>query len=68
MLEQGKPENIIDKIVAGKIDKYYSEICLLEQKYVKDPDLTVEDYLKSVIGKLGENMMVKRFVRFEIGS
>ncbi len=68
MLEEGKPENIIDKIVQGKIDKFYSEVCLLEQKYVKDPDLTVEDYLKSLIGKLGENMMVKRFVRFEIGS
>jgi elongation factor Ts len=68
MQEQGKPENIIDKIVAGKIDKYYSEICLLEQKYVKDPDVTIEDYLKSVIGKLGENMMIKRFARFEIGN
>ena len=68
MLEQGKPENIIDKIVDGKIDKYYGEVCLLEQKYVKDADMTVEDYIKSVIGKLGENMQVKRFVRFEIGN
>ena len=68
MKEQGKPENIIDKIVEGKLDKYYSEICLLEQKYVKDSDLTVEDYLKSVIGKLGENMLIRRFVRYEIGS
>ena len=67
MMEQGKPDNIIDKIVEGKVDKYYSEIALLEQKYVKDPDLTVEDYLKSVIGKLGENMQIKRFARFEIG-
>ena len=67
MREQGKPENIIDKIVEGKIDKYYSEVCLLEQKYVKDPDMTVEDYLKSVIGKLGENMVIKRFARYEIG-
>jgi elongation factor Ts len=68
MKDQGKPENIIDKIVTGKIDKYYAEICLLEQKFVKDPDLTVEDYIKSVIGKLGENMMVRRFERYEIGS
>ncbi|MFH1841822.1 MAG: translation elongation factor Ts [bacterium] len=68
MREQGKPENIIDKIVDGKIDKYYSEVCLLEQAYVKDPDLTIEDYLKSVIGKLGENMIIKRFVRYEIGQ
>ncbi|MCP4574286.1 MAG: translation elongation factor Ts [bacterium] len=68
MKEQGKPDNIIDKIVEGKVDKYYSEIVLLEQKYVKDPDMTVEDYLKSIIGSLGENMQIKRFARFQIGS
>ena len=68
MREEGKPEQMIEKIVEGKIGKFYSEVVLLEQKYVKDPDMTVEDYLKSVIGKLGENMMVKRFVRFELGS
>ena len=67
MREQGKPDNIIDKIVEGKVDKYYSDVVLLEQKYVKDPDMTVEDYLKSVIGKLGENMQIKRFARFQIG-
>jgi elongation factor Ts len=68
MREQGKPDEIIDKIVSGKIDKYLSEIVLLEQKYVKDPDMTVEDYVKSVIGKLGENMQIRRFARFEIGA
>ena len=68
MKEQGKPDNIIDKIVEGKVDKYYSEIVLLEQKYVKDPDMTVEDYLKSIIGKLGENMQIKRFTRYQIGA
>ena len=68
MQEQGKPDNIIDKIVEGKVDKYYSDIVLLEQKYVKDPDLTVEDYLKSIIGELGENMAIKRFARFQIGN
>jgi elongation factor Ts len=68
MREQGKPDNIIDKIVAGKIDKYFSEIVLLEQKYVKDPDVTIEDYVKSVIGKLGENIQIKRFARFEVGA
>ncbi len=68
MKEQGKPDNIIDKIVEGKVDKYYSEIVLLEQKYVKDPDMTVEDYLKSIIGSLGENMQIKRFARFQIGA
>jgi elongation factor Ts len=68
MQEQGKPADIIDKIVEGKVDKYYSEIVLLEQKYVKDPDMTVQDYLKSIIGSLGENMQIKRFVRYQIGG
>ena len=68
MREQGKPEAMIDKIVVGKVDKYYSDVVLLEQKYVKDPDMTVEDYLKSVIGALGENMQIRRFARFEIGG
>jgi elongation factor Ts len=68
MQEQNKPADIIDKIVEGKVDKYYSEIVLLEQKYVKDPDMTVEDYLKSIIGGLGENMAIKRFTRYQIGG
>lgn len=68
MREQGKPDNIIDKIVEGKVDKYYSDVVLLEQKYVKDPDMTVEEYVKSVIGKLGENMQIKRFARYQIGA
>lgn len=68
MREQGKPEAMIEKIVGGKVDKFYSEIVLTEQKYVKDPDMTVEDYIKSVIGKLGENMQVKRFTRYSIGE
>ncbi len=68
MEEQGKPAEIIEKIVGGKVDKYYSEIVLMEQKYVKDPDITIEDYLKSIIGELGENMQIKRFTRFQIGG
>jgi len=68
MREQGKPDNIVDKIVEGKVDKYYSDVVLLEQKYVKDPDMTVEEYLKSVIGKLGENMQIRRFARYQIGA
>jgi elongation factor Ts len=68
MREQGKPEAMIAKIVEGKVVKFYSDVCLLEQKYVKDPDMTVEDYVKSVIGKLGENMQVRRFSRFAIGE
>ncbi len=68
MKEQNKPADIIDKIVDGKVDKYYSEIVLLEQKYVKDPDMTIADYVNSVIGALGENMAVKRFSRYQIGG
>lgn len=68
MQEQGKPADMIERIVEGKVDKYYSEIVLMEQKYVKDPDQTVEDYLKSIIGKLGENMQIKRFTRYQIGN
>jgi len=68
MKEQNKPAAIIDKIVEGKVDKYYSEVVLLEQKYVKDPDITVADYLKSIIGSLGENMQIKQFARFQIGG
>ncbi len=64
--EQGKPENIIDKIVTGKLDKFYGEVALLEQKYVRDPDMTITDYLKSVIGKLGENIVIRRFARYQI--
>ena len=68
MKEEGKPDNIIDKIVQGKIDKFYAEVCLLEQKFVKDPDMTVLDLVKSKIGSLGENMEIKRFVRYQIGG
>ncbi|HPF34165.1 MAG TPA: translation elongation factor Ts [Candidatus Krumholzibacteria bacterium] len=68
MKEEGKPDNIIDKIVAGKVDKFYSEVCLLEQSYVKDPDMTIQEFLQSKIGSLGENMAIKRFVRFQIGG
>jgi elongation factor Ts len=68
MKEEGKPDNIIDNIVKGKIDKFYSEVCLLEQKYVKDPDVTIKELLQSKIGSLGENMGIKRFSRFQIGG
>ena len=68
MQEQGKPDDIIERIVEGKVDKYYSDIVLLEQKYVKDPDTTIGDYLKSIIGELGENMQIKQFSRFQIGG
>lgn len=68
MVEEGKPENIIDKIVDGKVEKYYKEVCLLSQQYIKDPQKTVEDVLKETIGKVGENIQIKRFSRFQIGE
>ncbi len=66
-LESGKPENIVEKIVSGKVEKYLAEICLLEQKYVKNPDLSIQDLLTDCIGKMGENISIKRFARFQIG-
>ncbi len=66
--ESGKPENIIEKIVTGKIEKYISEICLMEQKFVKNPDLTIQDLLNELISKMGENISIKRFARFQIGA
>jgi elongation factor Ts len=67
-LESGKPESIVDKIVSGKINKFMAEICLMEQKFVKNPDLTVQDLLNELIAKMGENISIKRFARFQIGA
>ncbi len=66
--EQGKPEAIQEKIALGKLDKFYSEICLLEQPYVKDPDKTIQALLTETIAKLGENITINRFSRFKIGE
>ena len=66
-LESGKPENIVEKIVSGKVEKYLAAICLLEQKYVKNPDLSIQDLLTDCIGKMGENISIRRFARFQIG-
>ena len=66
--ESGKPDNIVEKIVSGRIDKYYGEVCLLEQAYVKDPGMTVKDLLDSTISSLGENMIIRRFARFQLGE
>ncbi len=66
--DEGKPDNIIEKIVTGKVEKFLSEICLLEQKFIKNPDLTVQDLLNELIGKMGENISVKRFARYQIGA
>ena len=67
-LETGKPENILDKIAEGKLLKYFKENCLLQQPYVRDPDMTVEDLLNENIGKIGENITIRRFCRFQIGE
>jgi len=66
--ESGKPEKIIDKIVSGKMEKFYEENCLLDQSFVKDQDSTVQDVIKQKIAKLGENIIVGDFTRFEIGG
>jgi elongation factor Ts len=66
--QSGKPENILAKIVDGKIDKYYEEITLLEQPYIKDPDRKVKELVDQAIAKLGENIVVRRFTKFRIGE
>ena len=64
----GKPDNIRDKILKGKMEKRFEEVCLLHQKFIKDDDKTVRDLLTELIAKVGEQIVVKRFRRFEIGS
>lgn len=66
--EEGKPENIIEKIVEGGIKKFYKEICLLEQPYIRDDKLTIRDLLNDVIATLGENVTIGRFVRMQLGA
>ena len=66
--ESGKPDNIIEKMVSGKVDKYLSDICLMEQKFVKNPDLSIQDLLNELVAKMGENISIKRFSRFQVGT
>lgn len=63
-----KPENVIEKIVNGKLEKYFSEVCLLEQPFIKDDKKTIDSLIKEKIAKLGENIVVRRFVRFVVGE
>lgn len=63
-----KPEKIMDKIVDGKLEKFYGEACLLEQPFVKDPDITIQDLLNGFIGKVGEKVEIRRFTRFQVGE
>lgn len=67
-LNEGKSEKVVDKIVEGRLSKYYQEVVLLEQPFVKNPDISVRDLLNSAVGKLGENIVVKRFVRYRMGE
>jgi elongation factor Ts len=67
-LEMGKPENMIDKIAEGKLNKFIKESCLLNQAYVRDPKITIADLLNELIAKIGENITIKRFARFQIGE
>ncbi len=66
-IDAGKPQNIAEKMVEGKINKFYAEICLMEQKFVKNPDTTIQDLLNELIASLGENISIKRFTRFQVG-
>ncbi len=67
-LEMGKPEKIVDKIAEGKLNKFFKDNCLMQQPFVKDPEKTVADLLNELIAKIGENLSIKRFVRFQVGE
>lgn len=66
--ESGKPADIVEKIATGKLDKWYGEVCLMEQAYIKDPDRKVSDVVTEAIQRLGENIVVRRFTRYEVGE
>lgn len=65
---EGKPEKIIEKMIAGRIEKYYKEVCLMEQPFVKDPDKTISDLITESIAKIGENISIRRFTRYQLGE
>ncbi len=65
---QGKPDHVIDRIIEGKLKKFYEQVCLLEQPYVKNPDIKIKDYLTQQIAKFGENIVIRRFARLAVGE
>jgi elongation factor Ts len=65
---KNKPDNVVEKILQGKLEKFYSEVCLLDQPFVKDDKITIRDYLNQLIGKIAENIVVRRFVRLQVGE
>jgi elongation factor Ts len=67
-LDSGKPEKVVDKIVEGKLKKFFTDVCLIDQPYVKDPNLTIQDLLNELKAKTGENIVIKRFARFQLGQ
>ncbi len=67
-LNEGKPEKVIDKIIEGRIEKYYRENCLMEQAYIKNDEITISELLTEIIAKIGENIVIRRYSRFEIGE
>jgi elongation factor Ts len=66
--ESGKPDKILDKIAEGKLEKFYSESCLMEQAFIKNPDVTIKGLLDDLIAKMGENILVRRFIRYQLGE
>jgi elongation factor Ts len=67
-VQEGKPEQFLDKIVSGRLEKFYQAVCLLEQPFIKNQDITVQDYLGSVVAKIGENISIRRFTRYQLGE
>lgn len=67
-IDSGKPEKVLDKIIQGKVEKFYQDVCLMEQRFVKDPELTIEQLLNGLIAKTGEKIQIRRFVRFQVGE
>lgn len=67
-LDTGKPEKVIDKIIEGKIERFYSEVCLMEQSFIKDPDKSISNVLNDAIARLGENIQIRRFARYHLGE
>jgi elongation factor Ts len=67
-IDEGKPERILDRIVEGKLTKFYEEICLMEQPFIKDGDVKIKDLVTEMIAKLGENIVIRRFVRYQVGE
>ena len=67
-LDSGKPEKVVEKIIEGRLKKFYSEVCLLDQPYVKNPDITVQDLLNELIAKTGEKIIITRFIRYQLGE